>query len=392
LRRCRTIAGSLVAKNPDISVLILSVVAVSLKNEFPTRVDFVRVPGVIKLRNGDYSSLSLHMDISEVLALREAIIAKTAEAFDPDVFIVDKEPLGLRGEISETLKALKGRGVKLVLGLRDVMDDPDLLALEWQRKNPVPALENLYDRIWIYGLRDICEPLAGIEIPPSVVDKIAYTGYLAREVPVNRNEDHGDAPARGSYILVTAGGGGDGIELVDWVLRAYEAHGNMPYSAMLLFGPFMPGSARDEFRARADALTNVETRTFDAQAETLMADAAGVIAMGGYNTFCELLSFDKPAILVPRKRPRMEQYIRASRAEELDLVSMLDLDVDRSTERMVRAIRALAFQGKPSQTNRDTLLGGLDVIDAEFRLLTEAHVHKVEVDHDDPHLAAAGNA
>ena len=42
-----------------------------------------------------------------------------------------------------------------------------------------------------------------------------------------------------------------------------------------------------------------------------MARAAGVVAMGGYNTFCEILSFDKPALVVPRVRPRLEQAIRA---------------------------------------------------------------------------------
>ena len=39
-----------------------------------------------------------------------------------------------------------------------------------------------------------------------------------------------------------------------------------------------------------------------------MARAIGVVAMGGYNTFCEILSFDKRAIIVPRTAPRMEQY------------------------------------------------------------------------------------
>ena len=47
--------------------------------------------GVIKLRNGEYSSLSLHMDIAEVLELRAAIIRHTAEVFAPDLMIVDKE-------------------------------------------------------------------------------------------------------------------------------------------------------------------------------------------------------------------------------------------------------------------------------------------------------------
>ncbi len=54
-----------------------------------------------------------------------------------------------------------------------------------------------------------------------------------------------------------------------------------------------------------------------------MRKAAGVVAMGGYNTFCEILSFDRRAILVPRTEPRREQAIRALAAERLGLVRVL---------------------------------------------------------------------
>ena len=55
LRRCRAIAHSLVEMDPDISVLIISGSPIIGSFDFRTRVDFVRVPGVIKLRNGDYT-------------------------------------------------------------------------------------------------------------------------------------------------------------------------------------------------------------------------------------------------------------------------------------------------------------------------------------------------
>ena len=70
----------------------------------------------IKLRNGDYTSHSLDLDIEQTVAMRASIIRHTAEIFDPDLFIVDKEPLGLRGEVAETLGMLRQRGTPLVLG------------------------------------------------------------------------------------------------------------------------------------------------------------------------------------------------------------------------------------------------------------------------------------
>ena len=128
LRRCRAIAHALVERNRNLSVLILTGSPIVGSFDFRARVDFVRVPGVIKLRNGEYTSLSLHIDIENTIALRESIIQHTADTFDPDIFIVDKEPLGLRGEVTGTLEMLKARGTPLVLGLRDVMDEPAALA------------------------------------------------------------------------------------------------------------------------------------------------------------------------------------------------------------------------------------------------------------------------
>ncbi len=109
LRRCRAIAHSLVEAHEDLSVLILSGSPIIGSFDFKARVDFVRVPGVIKLRNGEYTSLNLHIDIQQTLAIRASIIRHTAEAFGPDLFLVDKEPLGLRGEVTDTLVMLKSR-------------------------------------------------------------------------------------------------------------------------------------------------------------------------------------------------------------------------------------------------------------------------------------------
>ena len=185
LRRCRTIAHALVERHKDLSVLILSGSPIIGSFDFRSRVDFVRIPGVIKLRDGEYTSLNLHIDIDEMLAMRASIIRHTADIFDPDLFIVDKEPLGLRGEVLETLQLLKSRGTPLVLGLRDVMDEPSALAPEWERKKVLPALDKLYDELWVYGLPQICDPLEGIKVPPSVRRKMVYTGYLERSAPVN---------------------------------------------------------------------------------------------------------------------------------------------------------------------------------------------------------------
>ena len=369
LRRCRTIAHALVEQHRNLSVLILSGSPIIGSFDFRSRVDFVRVPGVIKLRDGQYTALNLHMNIEEMLKLRSSIIQHTASIFEPDIFIVDKEPLGLRGEAQDTLRVLKARGTRLVLGLRDVMDEPAALVPEWRRKNVLPALKNLYDEIWIYGLPQICDPLEGVELPAKVRHKIVYTGYLKR----SSNEPLPEHPlpeiTRKPFLLVTPGGGGDGEAMVDWVLRAYETDPLLPYPALIVLGPFMPRERRIEFIHRAQKLKRVEAITFDAHMEHLVANAVGVLAMGGYNTFCEILSLDKRAIIVPRTAPRMEQFIRASRAEELGLVRMLVDDGKYDPTVMAAALRALPQQKLPSEVVVPGLLEGLESVNRRVEML-----------------------
>jgi predicted glycosyltransferase len=89
--------------------------------------------------------------------------------------------------------------------------------------------------------------------------------------------------------------------------------------------------------------------------------------MGGYNTFCEILSLDKPALIVPRARPRREQTIRARRAAELGLLRVLEDPEEIGTGRrepavMARAIDDVLRSPPPSQAYMAGLLDGLDNI------------------------------
>ena len=367
LRRCRAIAHSLVDSDPAVSVLILSGSPIIGSFDFRSRVDFVRVPGVIKLRNGEYVSLNLHIDIEETLAMRSSIIRHTADIFDPDLLIVDKEPLGLRGEVRDTLDLLQRRGTALILGLRDVMDDPEALESEWERKQAVPALAEYYDEIWVYGLPQICDPLAGLAVPWGVRERMTYTGYLRRNAAEPQVTPEILDVLKSEFVLVTPGGGGDGEALIDLVLSAYEYDRALPLAALLVFGPFMLPEQRAVFASRASRLGNVNAITFNARLESLMARAAGVVAMGGYNTFCEILSFDKRALIVPRTAPRLEQYIRSRRAAELGLLTMLSEQEGRDPRVMAAALRRLTEQAPPSTVVIPGLLDGMPSVNRRTR-------------------------
>ena len=370
LRRCRAIAHSLVESHPDLSVLILSGSPIIGSFGFRSRVDYVRFPGVVKLRNGGYTSQGLDISIEDAIAMRETIIRSAAAAFNPHMFLVDKEPLGLRGEVEETLKQLKARGTRLVLGLRDVLDDEEMLREEWDRKGVMSALDEFYDDIWVYGRQEVCDPLAGLGVSKSVREKISFTGYLRRSSSRVADPSE-DEQVEEPFVLVTTGGGGDGAALVDLVLQAYEQDPYIPQNALIVTGPFMHRDSQYDFRQRAERLKKVQTLPFTSNLEHLMIRADGVVAMGGYNTICEILSFDKPSIIVPRTMPRLEQYIRASRMQEMGLLKMQMDDQPDGALAMAHAIRSLSSQTPPSRVSPPGFLDGLSNINKHFRTVID---------------------
>jgi predicted glycosyltransferase len=357
LRRSRALASAITSANPKTSAIILTGSPVAGRFTFPERVDHMRLPGVTKMSDGSYVSQALGMGIDETTAIRSGIIKSAAEQYDPDLLIVDKEPTGFRGELLPTLDMLLARGrTKLVLGLRDVLDSPEVMAPEWARKGGVGATEKYYDEIWIYGCESFYDPTSGLELSEKTRARMHYTGYLRREGQVDPASL--DVP----YILVTPGGGGDGEAMVNLALSAYEKDPDLTPMAVLVYGPFLSGDTREVFEKRVKNLNGrVRAVGFESEIETLFAGAQGVVCMGGYNTFCEVLSFDQRAVIVPRTVPRREQYIRASRGKALGLVQMLDEDKgELTTDCMIRAIRNLPFQQLPSASFTPGLLDGLD--------------------------------
>jgi predicted glycosyltransferase len=373
LRRSRALAQAITAADPEASALILTGSPVAGRFDFPQRVDHVRLPGVTKLPDGSYVSQTMGMDIEETTELRAGIIGSSVEQYDPDVLIVDKEPTGFRGELLPTLDRLLDKGrARLVLGLRDVLDDPETLSAEWDRKQALFATETYYDEIWIYGLRSIYDPTAGLDLSEAARGRMHWTGYLHRSLPeVSSTPDQ-------PYILVTPGGGGDGEAMVNLVLSAYEQDPTLSPRAILVYGPFLSGDRRERFEARVEALGGrVTALGFDSQIEALYDGAEGVVCMGGYNTFCEVLSFDKRAVIVPRTVPRLEQWIRASRAEGLKLVKMLDEARDGlTTDAMIAAIRGLPAQTLPSDAMQPGLLDGLSYVTSRVAALTNPHAEQ----------------
>ena len=276
LRRSRALAAAITSADRTASAMILTGSPVAGRFAFPNRVDHMRLPGVIKRSDGSYASRTMGMNIEETTELRAGLIRSTAEQFAPDILVVDKEPCGFRGELLPTLELLQKQGkAKLVLGLRDVLDEPEVLSAEWDRKGALAAAEQFYDEIWVYGLRDVYDPTAGLDLSEAAQARMHWTGYLRRDLGTV-----GEPPER-PYVLITPGGGGDGAMMVDLAISAYERDPDLMPRAVLVYGPFLSGETRAAFEDRVAALDGRVTAVgFESEIETLFAGAQGVICMG----------------------------------------------------------------------------------------------------------------
>lgn len=370
LRRCRAIAHAIVEQFKGVSVLIISGSQIAGAFNFRARVDFVKIPSVIKLYNGEYDSIGEYIEIDEILEMRKLIIQRTAEVFQPDIFIADKEPLGMRGELVPTLEMFQGTHTQTVLGLRDVMDSPELLKAEWEKSGMIDKIEELYNRIWVYGPKAFWNPLKGFDLSESMSDRMTYTGFLDREAYDMPAADLPLLPEK--YILATAGGGGDGIALMEQILAAREFDHTNDFPIVMVLGPFMKSESRERIRLRASHLPNITVLDFESQMEVLMRDASAIIGMCGYNTFCEAMSFDKRALFVPRTTPREEQLIRAERASEMGLCEMLRPEQAAVPSVLAQKLRDLPQIEQPSRHLDARDMAGLEKVCEEIALLSQA--------------------
>ena len=184
LRRCRAIAHALVERFKGLQVLIVSGSSIAGAFEFRTRVDFLKIPSVIKLYNGEYTPLAEHTALDGTLALRRQVIQSTAESFEPDILIVRQG--AARAFRRARADAALAEGARHHAGARPARRDGfrrSSCRPNGARADVLAKMDALYDAVWVYGPRDFYDPLADLDAPASLRDRIDWTGFLRREVP-----------------------------------------------------------------------------------------------------------------------------------------------------------------------------------------------------------------
>ena len=341
VRRCMNVIEELALRMPDAAIMLASgSPALRLLEKRPGNVDLLKLPTIAPTGEVGNSPSVLPLPTREIIKLRTRLIKALLRGFEPDLFYVDNFPLGARRELEPVLESLAGDKSKVVLGLRDIIDDPDTIRRRWPKQGVDRVLREAYDRIFVFGERSLFDVVRAYDLEPAIADKIDYCGYAARPGGWERSGDrfaaYGlvDRPK----VLVTVGGGGDGLPLIENFAAAMALMPSL--SALILTGPLQGKADR---RAVEQACSSLGERLYCLpyieDPRGLMAEADLVISMAGYNTVAELLSCAARMLLVPRDwrfgehakgRPagvEMEQPLRAQMLAEKELAEVLSAEM-----------------------------------------------------------------
>jgi len=357
LRRNLAIAGRVLEDRPGLQVVLMTGSSEAERFALPRGLSLVRLPPVVKMGAEDYRPRDQRFDIDLVRRARSSIMADTARRFRPDVFLVDHAPQGMKGELLPVFATLRAASPdsRIVLGLRDMLDDPASVRKNWSEQHTYETMETVFDRILVYGSADLFDVGAAYGLSSAVAAKLTYCGYVCR--PTERS---GPGTKQGqAFVLGTAGGGGDGTEALSATLAASAALG---LSCLVVTGPLMSDADRLALAGQAAPDPGAKVVQFIPDLSDAMRQARAVVTMGGYNTLCELVAAGTPTVVVPRTHPRREQAIRAELFARRGVVSVVTpgADLDARLQEALAAALAAGRRGGPGGLD----LHGLDHVDA----------------------------
>ncbi|MBD2678341.1 glycosyltransferase [Nostoc paludosum FACHB-159] len=329
IRRMLGICTHLLDSIDRLSILVVSGSPMLHSFRLQKRLDYIKLPCLNRGTSGEISVKYLGIGIDQTIKLRSELILSAIANFKPDVFLVDKKPYGIRNELKSTIEYLTTKlpQTPLILILRDILDRPEAIIPEWQKHGYYEAIEKYYDRVLVVGTPEIFDIREQYQLPPMVAKKVQFCGYIRQQLgskSPNLVRSELKLSQEEQLILVTPGGGEDGYSLIDTYLSSLALlPTRYKLRSLIICGPEMPLEQQATLQQKAAAYSHVEIGEFTNDLMSYIAAADAVVAMGGYNTICEILSVNKPAVIVPRIKPSQEQYIRAKYLAKLGVLTAI---------------------------------------------------------------------
>jgi ATP-binding cassette, subfamily B, bacterial len=359
LQRQLDLARAYHRRHPESAILLATGSRGASMFEFPDGIDYLKLPAlrmVDRLRNWEPRELPL--PIETVIEMRAETLRETVRMFAPDVLVADFMPAGPYGELLPALDELQRQGGSPIAGFRDIVDEPGFVRELWQETGVYDVLRSHYAGVCVYGAPEVLDfGEYGLDASSGV--PLHYCGYLGRP---ERAETA--ASPSGPFVVATSGGGADGSTVLDQFLHAAELlRPELGGQWLAVSGPLMADTEHERL-VRLGERFGVEVRRVVPELRFELAGADCVVGMAGYNTVCDVLSYRRPAVLVPRPGPSQEQSLRADLLEAWQAVEIVRSS-ELSGPAIAAAIQRALSRGEPPTppVPLDGVGNTLDVLD-----------------------------
>ena len=363
MRRMMAIAEHLTQQNPELNVLMLSGSNAIQAFQLPCRVDYVKLPCLHRDVNGRYDAKSLNMSLKSIIRLRSNLILSAALDFKPDLIIVDKKPFGVSNELEPVLSILRRRTnpPRMVLLLRDILDDARATQDIWSRNGYHEAIDRYYEAVLVVGDQNVYDLGKEYNFPVSTRARTRYCGCIQKP------NDPPLAPETESHpsVLVTSGGGEDGEQLIQTFIDCMSSK-TPDFKSLIYLGPELSEKKAAKYTTQVQSNPTITCHRFTNQMSQHMSQAKVLVTMGGYNTIYEGLSLQKSMVVVPRTKPSREQEIRAQRLSEMGFLECL-MPKELTTDRLRSSIDNTLHL--PLRSLPKINFGGLNSVNQEIRAL-----------------------
>lgn len=303
------------------------------KLHVPDAVEVVRLPALRAEADGRLTPIDGTF-LGTAIRRRGRMIAEEIRTWQPHVTLVDHNPLGLMGELTEAIDDQSP--TRFIWGIRDIWSASDHFKSMIRfagGEEPIKRRILRYhsaiaytDAAWIETLdkyRDFALP-----------ERTASVGFVT--APIVASD-----PASGPPLIAVLSGGGEGAErLTRLVLAAAdELLAAAKIQLRFVVGPF---ASSDNVRQQTGARQGIDVWP-EGSVEEAIRGASLIVCRVGYNTAYSVAQSDLPIILAPLMGGNEEQAMRAARLAELrDIETIDDREPDASQSLAAAIGRGLA--------------------------------------------------
>ncbi len=286
-------------------------------------------PGMKPLRGADGRPVD-----SAYCDRRRDLLLAAFESVAPEVVIFETFPFGRRALHFELLPLLERIGTTrprplIVSSVRDILQRRQKV----EREREMLALaERWFDAVLVHGDRRFARFDETFPLAPELSRPVHYTGFVVAPDAASVPPFEG----RRSEIVVSAGGGAVGLQLLDAALTVQKQSTQGAGAWRFLVGANVP---EDELRQLArDAGPGAIVERARADFPALLGRALISVSQAGYNTVLDVVRSGARPVLVPyAENGETEQRARANRLRDLDLAVVVD-DEAVSPGALARAI------------------------------------------------------